>query len=53
VTSWFEHIEPHGEEVLWTNIPWRSNVWDAILEARETTKPLLVWSMNGHPGGFT
>jgi hypothetical protein len=53
VTAWTEHIEPHGQEVLWKDIPWRRNIWDAILEARGTRKPLLIWSMNGHPEGFT
>jgi len=52
-TEWSEYIQPHGEEASWRSISWRTNVWDAILEAREANKPLLIWSMNGHPEGFT
>ncbi len=45
--------KPTGEEANWAKIGWRDSMWDAILEARKTDKPLLVWSMNGHPQGFT
>jgi hypothetical protein len=53
IDQWRDHIKPHGVELAWEQVGWRSNIWDAILEAHETGKPLLIWSMNGHPKGFT
>ena len=38
---------------LWTDIPWRPNLAEAIKEAREKDKPILLWMMNGHPCGMT
>lgn len=38
---------------LWTEIPWRPNLAEAIVEAREKDKPILLWMMNGHPCGMT
>ena len=37
----------------WTEIPWRPNLAEAIEEAREQDKPILLWMMNGHPCGMT
>jgi|GEM_PF-3673262 len=38
---------------LWTDISWRPNLAEAIREAREKDKPILLWMMNGHPCGMT
>jgi hypothetical protein len=38
---------------LWRDIPWRPNLAEAIGEAREKDKPILLWMMNGHPCGMT
>ena len=38
---------------LWIDIPWRPNLAEAIGEAREKDKPILLWMMNGHPCGMT
>ncbi len=38
---------------LWTEIPWRPNLAEAIREARAQDKPILLWMMNGHPCGMT
>ena len=51
--TWSAWLKPHGDEEAWKDVGWRSSMWDAILEARATDRPLLVWSMNGHPLGFT
>ena len=37
----------------WREIPWRPNLAEAIEEAREKDKPILLWMMNGHPCGMT
>jgi hypothetical protein len=47
--KWRDHISPKPEEVSWEEIPWRSTLWDAVIEAREREKPILLWAMNGHP----
>lgn len=50
---WATFLKPHGAETLWDEVQWRASMWDAVLEAHATDRPLLVWSMNGHPLGFT
>ncbi len=42
-------ILPSKSEERWRAIPWRTNTWDAVLEAAATEKPVLLWAMNGHP----
>ena len=53
VDRWTNHIKPAPDEDGWSAIPWRDSLWEAALEARALGKPLFVWSMNGHPKGFT
>ena len=43
---------PEGESG-WREIPWRPNLGEAIVEARQKNKPILLWMMNGHPCGMT
>lgn len=45
------HVLPSAEEERWLAIGWRSRLWDAVEEAREAGKPILLWAMNGHPLG--
>lgn len=47
--KWRDHILPRPEEVEWTKVGWRSSFWDAVVEAQEQEKPVLLWAMNGHP----
>ncbi len=42
-------ILPPAEELAWRKIPWRSTFWEAVVEAQEKEKPILLWAMNGHP----
>ncbi len=51
--AWVEKIAPCEEELAWRAIPWRSAFCDAVVEAQEAGKPLLIWAMNGHPLGCT
>jgi hypothetical protein len=37
----------------WREIAWRPNLGEAIVEARKSRKPILLWMMNGHPCGMT
>lgn len=46
-------VMPTATEDKWMEIPWRSNVLKAVLEAQESKKPLFFWVMNGNPLGAT
>lgn len=47
--KWKAYIIPPKEELAWREISWRPTLWDALLEAQEKEKPILLWAMNGHP----
>lgn len=51
--AWVEKISPREDELAWRAIPWRTAFCDAVVEAQEAGKPLLIWAMNGHPLGCT
>ena len=44
-----KQILPTAEERKWQEIPWRSSFWNAVVEAQRNEKPILAWTMNGHP----
>ena len=46
---WRDYIRPKPEEINWEEIPWRATLWDAVVEAQQQEKPILLWAMNGHP----
>ena len=43
------YIVPKPQEMVWREIPWRPVFWDAVIEAQQKEKPVLLWGMNGHP----
>jgi hypothetical protein len=47
------HVLPEPDELEWRRIPWRIVLTDAVLEAQQADKPVLLWAMNGHPLGCT
>jgi hypothetical protein len=49
----FSSILPTAREQAWRKIPWHVNFWDAVIEAQEKDKPVLLWAMNGHPMACT
>jgi hypothetical protein len=51
--SWRDHILPDLSEMAWAQIPWLSTFHDGIVAADTENKPLLLWTMNGHPLGCT
>jgi hypothetical protein len=51
--KWRDYILPASRELDWLNIPWRNNLWEAAIEANQKQKPILLWTMNGHPLGCT
>ena len=50
---WRDHIRPNPSELTWEQIPWLTTFKDGILAADAAGKPLLLWTMNGHPLGCT
>ncbi len=51
--SWRDHILPETSELAWEKIPWLTTFKDGIDAADRAGKPLLLWTMNGHPLGCT
>lgn len=42
------HVLPDKRDLAWTKVPWHATLWDAVIEAHEAKKPILLWAMNGH-----
>lgn len=51
--EWMLFTEPTNDELSWENIRWHSVLSEAAEEARELNRPILLWTMNGHPCGET
>jgi hypothetical protein len=51
--AWRDHILPNEREMAWEKIPWLTTFKDGIAAAGAAEKPLLLWTMNGHPLGCT
>lgn len=51
--AWRKHILPDTGELAWQQIPWATTFKDGIVAADAAGKPLLFWTMNGHPLGCT
>lgn len=46
-------IQPSAKEQAYKEISWRNEFWPAVLEAKKLGRPILLWTMNGHPLGCT
>lgn len=46
-------ILPTKEEEKWLSIPWRTDLFQARIDAQKESKPIFMWIMNGHPMGCT
>ena len=46
---WRDYVLPKSGELGYEAIPWRASFWDAVVEAQQKDKPILLWAMNGHP----
>ncbi len=51
--QWAEFIRPSAEELTYESIGWRNEFWPAVQLAQELGRPILLWTMNGHPLGCT
>ena len=46
-------IQPNASEQMYKEIGWRNQFWPAVQEAKRLGRPILFWTMNGHPLGCT
>jgi len=53
LAAWREHLEPSGRELRWESIPWLPTLGEGLVQADREGRPLLLWTMNGHPLGCT
>ena len=53
LAAWRDHILPATAELDFQKIPWLTTFKDGIIEADRQNRPLLLWTMNGHPLGCT
>ena len=51
--AWMRAIEPDDTELSFQKVGWRNQLTLAIDEARQLGRPILLWTMNGHPLGCT
>lgn len=51
--SWMQFVEPTIEELDWNAVRWHNSLSSAAEEARRLNRPILLWTMNGHPFGET
>lgn len=53
LVAWRDHILPADGELNFEQISWLTTFKDGILAADADQRPLLLWTMNGHPLGCT
>lgn len=51
--DWVKFISPNKQESSFERIGWRNEFWPAVQEAKRLGRPILLWTMNGHPLGCT
>jgi hypothetical protein len=51
--QWRDHIQPKPSELAFEDCEWKPTFWEAVVEAQQTAKPILLWAMNGHPMACT
>lgn len=51
--KWITFIRPTAKELKWKKIRWHKSLSVAAAEARRLKRPILLWTMNGHPCGET
>ena len=51
--AWRDYIRLTATERDWTRLPWLMTFNAGLAAAAKAKKPLLLWTMNGHPFGCT
>ena len=49
----YERVCPSADELRWQAIDWQPTLWEGVVAAHAQQKPILLWTMNGHPLGHT
>jgi hypothetical protein len=50
---WLEFIRASEDELKWRRMRWHKSLSSAALEAKRLERPVLLFTMNGHPCGET
>jgi hypothetical protein len=53
IAQWLTYIRPKAEELAFEASDWKPTFWEAVTEAQQKAKPILLWAMNGHPMACT
>ena len=51
--KWINHVQPTKDDLKWRKIRWHKSLSVAAAEAKKLNRPILLWTMNGHPCGET
>ena len=51
--QWLAYIRPKAEELVFEQCDWKPTFWEGVVEAQKSSKPILLWAMNGHPMACT
>ncbi len=51
--KWVDYILPRPADIKWERMEWRVELGAAVQEAKALQRPILLWTMNGHPLGCT
>lgn len=51
--KWLSFVRPNEAELAWQKVRWHGELEDAAAEAMKLQRPVLLWTMNGHPCGET
>ena len=51
--KWRDYVAEKAPKSGSVAIPWRPSFWEGVVEAQARDRPLLLWTMNGHPLGCT
>jgi hypothetical protein len=51
--KWIDFIRPSDADTKWERLDWRTELGAAVQEAKALQRPILLWTMNGHPLGCT
>lgn len=46
-------VLPTPQEDRWLQVPWRTSLMPARVEAQNLNRPMFLWIMNGNPMGCT
>ena len=47
--EWRELVRPKASELAFEDCDWKPTFWEAVVEAQQRGRPILLWAMNGHP----